>query len=373
MKSVWFVILGVVLSVMNNGNGHAHERLRLLHADSLVSVASDQKRMLKLLGNVKLVQGKAYIICDMAHWWENEGRTETYGNVSIYDGKRTLTADEVHYDGQSRVETAVGHVLLESGSRRLKADKMVYSQNTEEASAFGRVVLSDFVEEAVLKGDRAFYDRATDYGRVEGKPQLSKIDSVSGEEIIVRGLKMEAWGQEQRTLVSDSVSIEKGDLKALCNRAEYFSEKQILVLNGKPVVWKQDQEMCGDQIDIRLDETRFTGGIIQGSARVVSTDSVYQDVLEGKMIRIEAVRDTIEKVIVEGQASSVYHIFDEESNEQGTNTTTGDKIVLDFEGDRLKKVSVESRPGQCTGLFTPAESAPEDENESVSDDQTEGI
>ena len=94
-------------------------------------------------------------------------------------------------------------------------------------------------------------------------------------------------------------------------------------------------------------------------------DSVYQDVLQGKTIQIEAVRDTIKQVVVDGQASSVYHLFDEEDKEQGTNTTTGDKIVLDFERDRLEKVIVESNPGQCTGLFEPVESPISDKKETV--------
>ena len=174
---------------------------------------------------------------------------------------------------------------------------------------------------------------------------------------------MEAWGEDHRILVSDSVSLEKGNLRAICNQAEYLTDEQSLILRMDPIVWQQNQEMRGDQIDIWLDGTEFRGGIIQGNAKVVSMDSVYQDVLEGRTIQIKAVRDTIEKVIIEGQASSVYHIFDEDGVEQGTNTTTGDKIVLDFNSDRLQKVIVESHPGQCTGQFTPNQSSTEGERE----------
>ncbi len=371
MKIVPYIVLGFI--ALSLGHCFGRERLQLIHADSLVSMVLDQQRILKLTGDVKLVQGKAYITCDMAHWWENDDRTASYGNVSIYDGKRILTADEVHYDGQTRTETAIGRVILESGSRMLKAKKIVYTQETEESNAFENVIISDFIEEVTLRGEQAYYDRKTDYGRVEGKPQLSKVDTSSGEEMIIRGMKMEAWGEEQRVLVLDSVSIDKGDLRAVCERAEYFSKNKTLILKDSPVVWKQDQEMRGDQIDIQLDGTQFRGGIIQGSAQVVSTDSIYQDVLKGKIIRIEAVRDTIKQVVVEEQASSVYHIFDEEDNEQGTNTTTGDRIVLDFNEDRLERVIVESQPGQCTGLFTPVEELSEDKKEAVPVDQSERL
>jgi lipopolysaccharide export system protein LptA len=369
MKFVKTIVLGFI--VFNSGHCFGRDRLQLIHADSLVSMMLDHQRILKLTGNVKLIQGAAYITCDMAHWWENEDRVVAYGDVSIFDGKRTLTGDEVHYDGQTRTETAIGHVILESGSRQLQAEKVVYTQETEESNAFKNVIIRDLIEEVTLRGERAYYDRKADYGRVEGRPQLSKIDTTSGEEMIIHGMKMEAWGGEQRVLVTDSVSIDKGDLRAVCERAEYFSEEKTLVLKDNPVIWKQNREMRGDQIDIRLEGTQFRGGTIQGNAQVVSTDSVYQDVLKGKTIQIEAVRDTIKQVIVDGQASSVYHLFDEEDKEQGTNTTTGDKIMLDFERDRLEKVIVESNPGRCTGLFTPIESSVSDKKETVPIDSLE--
>lgn len=362
----------VIISGLCIGHGYGRDRLKLVHADSLVSIMLEQKRVLQLRGDVELVQGEAYIVCDMANWWEKEDRTVAYGNVSIYDGKRTLYADQVHYDGDTRTETAIGHVTLKSGHRQLKAIKIIYAQETEIARAFNNVILTDFIEEVTLLGEKALYDRKADYGSIEGKPYLSKIDTVSNEEMTVSGMMIEAWGEAQRILVSDSVLLEKGKLRAICSQAEYLTDKQTLILRMNPVVWQQDQEMRGDQIDIWLDGTEFRGGVIQGNAKVVSMDSVYQNILEGKTIRIEAVKDTIEKVIVEGQASSIYHIFDEDGNEQGTNTTTGDKIILDFENDRLQEVIVESHPGLCTGLFTPVEHSTENGKEIATIDTSKG-
>lgn len=363
---VWIVFISALLLLGRGGpylfsqavEERSRERLRLVHADNFVGSIVDGKKVQEFLGRVRLIQGEAKIFCDRARWWEKDDKALLSGRVMIYDGKRTLRADSVRYDGKSKVETAWGCVSLETGSRKLTADRLKYAQEQELAFAEGNAVLSDFKEKVTLEGERVVYDRGSDYGIVEGRPQLVKVDSSSGERMVVNGLKIESWGGEQRVLVSDSVRIEKDDWKAVCQSAEYHSEEELLFLEQTPVVWYRDQEMRGDTIDIQLKGVQFREGVIRGKAQIVSRDSTFEDILKGQHITIEAYytnEDTIQKVIVKGQASSLYHIFDEEEKEQGINSVTGDRIVLTFIGDHLERVKVESDPGQSTGIFTPKE------------------
>lgn len=336
----------------------AEERVRLVHADSLINVFDDGKEVTELFGNVRLVQGEAYLECRQAKLWHAENKALLTGDVSIYDGKRSLTGDRVEYEGKTRTEEAIGNVLFLSGDRRLTAHQLAYSQESEFANASGNVVIADLVEKATVQGDTAVYDRKRDYGIVRGNPMLTRQDSVSNDTMFVSGLTIEAWGDDQRVVVSDSVRIEKDELRAICQKAEYHAEGDSLILEDLPVVWHRDHEMRGERIDILLDGVNFQGGIIQGRAEVISSDSLYKDVLKGGEIVVEVRRDTIRKVIIDGQASSLYHVFEEGPKgrtEQGVNTVTGDRIELFFDGDRLDRVVVKSSPARCSGIFKPNE------------------
>ena len=228
---------------------------------------------------------------------------------------------------------------------------MVYDQNKQSATADGNVIMTDLIERATLQGDWGIYDRKSDHGVVEGSPRFTRVDSLSLERMIVDGLHMEAWGDSQRVVVTDSVRIVKGDFTASCERTEYLSETDLLILQESPVVRHRQQEMRGESIDIHLDEIQLRGGEIKGHAEIVSKDSTYEDVLSGEIIRFEVSEDTIRSVIIQGQATSIYHVLDEETQEQGVNTVTGDRIVLTFDGEKLARVRVESDPGQCTGQY----------------------
>ncbi|MBN2031617.1 hypothetical protein JW824_15405 [bacterium] len=343
-------------------HGFAQERIRLVRADSLISETVDNQEVWTWEGDVQLVQGDAYIHCGWARLWEEENRALLRDRVTIYDGKRTLKADRIDYSGRDRIESGSGHVSLESNQRVLTAQRIDYFQDEERAFAFGDVVITDLIENITLTGDCAEYNRRLDYGLVEGHPQLVGVDSTSGEQITVTGLKMEAWGEEQRVLVSDSVQIKKGDLTATCQSADYRSDADLLVMINEPVLWYREQEMRGNTIQVRFDRFRFQGGQIYGDATVVSMDSLFQDLLKGETITIVASDDTIHSVIVEEQASSIYHIFNEQDEYQGMNSVTGDRIVLMLHDDRIEKITVESDPGLSTGTYIP--NAPPEKTES---------
>ena len=363
---------GSMMAMLADEDPASPERPKLVHADSLVGLTVEGREVRELRGNVRIVQGEAFIDCRRAKWWEDEDKLILLGQVQIYDGKRTLKADRVDYDGEARRETATGRASFLSGERKVDARRLVYSQETETAEAYEDVVFTDFLERATLEGQEAIYLREPDYGRVTGTPKLVRVDSTSGEQLVVHGLIVEVWGGEDRVVISDSVRISKGDFSATCQRAEYRSKEESLLLEETPFVLHRNQEMRGERIDVSLEGIEFKGGVIRGDAEIVSVDTAFKDILTGQTITIEARADTIRKVIVEGQATSVYHVHDEERDEEGVNTVSGDRIVLEFDGEDLERVLVESDPGQCTGVYQAEANRSEDVNKELARETKQG-
>ena len=337
--------------------GESNERLKLVYADSLSIETIESQQVQRAWGHVELVQGEAFMKCDLVVNYEKENRANLYGNVILYDGKHRLWADEVVYDGVLRTETATGNVLLISGDRTITGDWLMYDQEKMRAQARGSVHLDDTIEKAVLTGSFVDFDRKVDYGWIEGDPKLTQLDSLENDTLTVTGLKMEVWGSDQHIVVTDSVRILKGDMNGKCDYLEYWPDSSKLVLTGLPVLRQQDQEMTGDTIVIFLKDTRFAGGEIFGSARVVSIDSTSENTLEGKEIFIEAEGDSIREVIVEGQAKGHFFVADEEGgSDEGINSITGDRLVMRFEKNQVVWVRVESKPGQSEGSYIPVDS-----------------
>jgi len=338
-----------------SGQAARKERIRLVSADSLVSISQGDENITMLIGNVNLVQGQARIVCRTALFNDKSQYAELRNSVSIFDGKRTLTADTVFYNGSTRIEEAAGNVVLRTGTRVLRTPYLTYNQETMVATVYEQVQIDDFIEGVTLWGVTGYYDRKNDYARMWDGVELLKTDSAGTDSILVKALLMEAWGGRQQVMLYDSVTIDRNRMHAVCTSALYSAEPPMLHLKGSPVVSIENQVLKGDTVSLHLNELSFQGGMICGNARITVTDSLTgaDDFMQGDTIYITAVNDTIQEVDIRSQAVSTYHVSEEE-DEPGINTVSGDRIQLFFnDRQKLDRVRIASSPGVCTGKYAP--------------------
>ena len=332
-----------------------NERIRLISADSLVSVVKNNKTVTMLVGNVKLIQGVAKIRCGIAWFNDKDQYAELKRKVEIFDGKRTLKADYVFYNGKTRTELAKGNVILSQGKRVLKTPRLKYDQKNMQAEAFDKVDLTDLVKGVELQGKEAKYDRKGDHALLSSGVRIVKTDSAGSDTIKISGITAEAWGKKQQVLISDSVVIVRSRMHAVCSSALYSADPPGIMLSGSPRVWIENQVLSGNEIYMKLKELSFEGGKITGNAVITVKDSLTgkEDFMSGDTIYIEARNDTLTKVDVRSQATSIYHISEEEE-EPGTNNISGDRIILYFNDEqKLGRVIIKSSPGTCSGKYSP--------------------
>ena len=332
-------------------------KLRLERADRAEIIGTGKNEVYHAQGGVVFVQGPSTLRCEKARFHVANEVVHLERDVFIEDTDRSLEAAFVEYHGKTREEWARGGVRLQSGRHTLNADQVHYRQEPGQANAQGHVVLRDLIERAELKGREAFYDRPKGYGRVTGSPFLTRVDTTGQDTLRVWGLTMEAWSDSQKVVITDSVRIAQGALKAHCRRATYWGQTGRLLLEFSPIVWQEAQEMQADTIDMAIAKGKLQSGLLKGHAQVTSTDTSDQGSMTGRTIHFGAEQDSLRKVWITGQATNVYHVPEAEET-PGVNTFTGDRILLVFKGKRLQRVQVLSDPGLSTGKFTPEKTSP---------------
>lgn len=334
--------------------GFTQERLRLVHADSMVQVEAEHKAYVELWGDVQLVQGNAFLYCDYAQWQNRLNKIKMFNHVQIYDGKRKLFCDQMIYDGDKKMEHASGNVHFQDRTQHLTSDHLKYWQNDEVVLATGNAKLSDDSMLVWLVGDSIYYNRLERYAKIPYAPQLFYADTTTEDTLHIESVLMEAWEDLNWVSIQKNVQINKGEMVATSNKAEYNIKEELFILTDHPIVKHGNQKMTGDTIHVKLVKNKFQGVNLIGRGEMIEEDSTgKEDKLSGMLIQVFAKNDTINKIVVEGQASSLYHVDDEESDERGSNLITGDKITIHFKDRKLSEILVQSDPGYCTGEFIP--------------------
>lgn len=332
----------------------AGSRLELVNAAKGELIQKNGREIRKLEGNVHLRQGDAYLYCDLAFFDMTANRVTLISHVEIYDGRHRLNADTVRYEGNQRIESAFGHVQLIQENQSLEADSVVYSQMNQEVHATGHVTMNDILESAELAGNDLLYQRNREYGIAKGNPELIQLDSTGHDSLIIRSRIMEIWGERQVAVATDNVSIQRGEWRAHCDLAKFYSPDRHLVLYDNPQIFERNQNIKGDSIKIFLVESELDSGIIYGHASIQSKNRSFEDQLKGDRVTFSSA-DSNRVIIVEGEAQSSYHVFNEKDQWEGINQINGDRITLKFSEDELIFVGVQSQPGESQGEFIPAQ------------------
>ncbi len=336
----------------------AQETLRLIHADSFRQEKNGQETLQKLVGHVKFVQGETTILCDQAVRRLDSGLFELAGNVRVADSTKTLLADTVLVFEKARKQVALGRVVSVTENDTTTADAITYFEETDKVLSEGNVRIVNPGEFTTLEGETVTYFRDSDFAKIVDGARMLHYDSLWVEQTRIVADTMEIYNGGEETVALNNVSIVKKNTTAKCGYAKYYRKLEKIVLKNSPVIQQQHQQIEGDTVSFFLNDSELTDALVNGNARVVSeADTVekgrWQNKLTGQSMKFHFQNEEIQTVIIEDQATSIYHII-EGIQYEGVNKLSGDIITVDFQAGKVKRVLVTSKPGAAAGAFSPA-------------------
>ncbi len=355
------IVLAVLCVLLFSGRAEAQksdEKLRLIRAETSVSTVEKGQIVRRLVGDVLLRQGELELSCDEATEYTRDGRTVFSGRVHIRDAEQELWASRAVYYKNLRLFEAEGDVKIIDKQTTMTADKVAYLQDERRIVGTGHVVVDNREEHLRLSGGRLDYLRGTGYVNVTREPVLIQFDSTGVEEMRITGEQIEAFDNADSVVVRNDVIITRGETVARCGTAIYTRHNERITLLQEPQVLHEGDRLAGERIDLYLQERKLREVHVSGKAEYVAeSDSTLaksgENKLTGQDIRVFLRDDQVEKVVVNGTATSIWNIVDAEGNFQGLNWTQGDRITIYIENKALSTIYVDSDPGLSRGKFTP--------------------
>ena len=326
-------------------------------ADSLQQREEQGQITRELIGNVHVVQDSLQIRSQRAHHLPESSRIEFWDNVRMREGTKWLRADRLIAYEDGKIQRAMGNVALGQGSSELTARRVTFFKDSSLAVAEDDVVMVNAENRVRLTCGRARYFIDKKYAKATESPVLVELDSLDNETMWITGKVIEMFDEGDRSVVSGDVKITGRSTEASCEQAEYFRSEQRLELRIDPKAWQADQEMKGDTIVSYFDGDKLLRSRVLGNASVKSlTDSTVSgrqlNDVSGREMTLQFHDEVLEKVVVEGTATSVYHLV-ENNESKGTNRVQGDRITLLLQEKVLQRIIIDSQPGVSVGKFSP--------------------
>lgn len=327
--------------------------VRIVHGSTVATGATGiyfrNSRMATLGGGVKMVDGETVMTSKMATYSLETEVATLQEDVVITNRGLTLKGSTAEFRRKDNVATLTGNVTVIDSTRTIEADRIVYNRNTELVEAVGGVIASDSKDRATVTGGQALYNRNSKVAVVSSTPRLVSVDE-EGQETIVDGEQMEFSMDENIFKAEGAVHINRKDMRASCQVAEFYREENRAVLSGSPRAWDEDGEMKGDSLELFSDGEELRTVNVVGNAQVLYTapqgEEPETSLVRGDSIRIMFADEEVNEVFVSGNAKSEYYAVVD--GKPVWNNASGDAVHLEVADRKPSKATFE---GGTSGLY----------------------
>ncbi|MGV3508360.1 MAG: OstA-like protein [Sphingobacteriaceae bacterium] len=159
-------------------------------------------------------------------------------------------------------------------------------------------------------------------------------------------------------LAFHKVKIFKSDLQSKADSAFYSNADSTIRCFQDPIIWTQGSQLSADTIFLQLKNQKLDNMKLKQEGFIVSTerDSVKFNQVKGKMMTGLFRDSKLYKMLVDGNAESIYYTL-EDSVYSGVNRTLSGRMRLDFANNKLTDVMLVRK---AEGDYFPIEKIPKE-------------
>ncbi len=358
---------GIITSTQNENTLIAEE-----------GIYNSNSKMFFFRDSVRLENPEYLVETDTLNY-DNIGEVAYFeGPTFIYSDQNTIYCENGWYDTKQDLSQFNENAFLDNGKQKLSGDSLKYDRNKGVGEAFVNVLITDTVDQTIIRGQYGFYTELNGRSLVTGEPEFIQYDAV--DSLYLHGdtlLAINDTVNGNRVIVYPEVRFFRNDMQGAADSIVYSASDSLIHMFRSPVLWAQDMQITGDTIQIKSFE-----GIVQNlyvfehAFMVNKLDSLKYNQIKGKRLTGYFRDNELYKVLIDGNGESIY--FAAEATPKldslalgsdsldiepvttyiGVNKAICSNIAIYMDNNQIDRIAFLKKPD---GAFYPVHKFPEDE------------
>ncbi len=322
----------------------------------------------------KLVDGESELQSDWGEYHTDTKLSTFQFNVTLTNPQFRIHTDTLHYDTQTKWTNVVGPSNIYSGENRIYTEKGSYNTETEQAELYDRSRL--FNNDTEMVGDSIYYDKKTGemqafkdivyedrknknillgdycrYNELTGKAiahgnALAKDYSNGTDTLFVHAdtLRLYTFNIDTDSVYremhgSPHVRAFRSDIQAVADSLVFTSLKKQLSLYKDPIVWSDNRQIVGEQIDVFANDSTIDSVYVRRQAILVEQlDSLHYNQVAGQTMRSYFINGEMNLNCVDGNVYVVNYPLEKDSTILYQNYTETSKLRMYMENRKMKRL-----------------------------------
>ncbi|MEI6865004.1 OstA-like protein [Flavicella sp.] len=247
-------------------------------------------------------------------YYTETGEVYFYGPSTITTQESIATANKGFYDSKIGISRLINDAKIYYDNRIIEGDSIYNDKNRGFASSTGNVVMTDTINQTIVKGGYGEFFRDQDSIFVIKKALF--ISTAEVDSLFIHGDTLLITGQPDKRIIRayHRVKFFKTDLRGKCDSLHTNQKTGITKMFKHPVIWSGNNQITGDSIYLTSDlkTNKLDSLFIKRNAFIIQKDSAGFSQIKGKNMYGKFVDNQLTSLLTKGNGEVVNYARDEE-------------------------------------------------------------
>jgi lipopolysaccharide export system protein LptA len=254
------------------------------------------------------------------------------------------------------------HALLVDDNRRLTGDSLYYNEKLGIGRAVHHVVMTDTVQDVIIRGNYGEYQKRMGYALVTDQAQALMGDSKDTLYLHADTLKatFDTARNETREIFGyHNTRFFRKDIQGICDSLHYSFADSLISMFRMPALWAGKNQLTADTVKILTGKNSIRKIFMYGTAFIVSRDSLEAyNQIRGKNMIGYFIKNELSTIDVDGNAETLYYVRESNQKLIGVNKAAGSRMRLYVTDSRIDRIKYFDKPA---GNMLPNKDLPDDQ------------
>ena len=309
---------------------------------SCIGYYRDDLKEFSFFEKVEVTSPKYQMYTDTLYYNTNIEKMWFEGSTTIINEENTLDGERGYYLVDEDIAFLDKRPVMHNETQRMKSDSMYYNRNIGLAKAYDHVDMIDTSYKVVMRGDYMEMWENRGFSFATDSAYAISYDNDNSDSLYIHGdtlfMYFDKKKEEAKKLIARrNVRFFKSDMQGKCDTLTYLVADSTIRMRVNPILWAEDSQMTGIDIDIRLKDQTIDWVLQKGNAFIISQDTIEgYNQIKGTDITSRFRNGNIHRVNVDGdKAETIYWIRDDDGGLIGIDVSNSETMVIEMENQNI--------------------------------------
>lgn len=284
--------------------------------------------------------------CDTLHY-------NTQSRVARFKGPTTIKGEDTDiytengwYNTLSDISEFNENARIKNGNQIMTGDSLYYDRVRRFGKAFKNIKVVDTVENVVVLGQYAVYNKAVGYTMITDRAEALLIDK--NDTLFMHSDTLKATfdsNEKSKEIIAYyRMKFYKSNLQGMADSLIYSFRDSTLRLHREPVIWTDSNQLTADSIYVTTSNNEVRNLFLNGSAFLVSKDTTGYNQIKGRDMIGSFVKNELISLKVIGNSETIYWVREEDGSLTGINKAFSSNMLITLRDRQIKKITYIEKP-----------------------------